>query len=281
MTAHFKQCTKYLSVLMCCLTVGGCAIYWPSVESYAETRDDKIDIYEKLHRDVLVFGVNMRLPKPFGGEPTLDATIHLDGATVVYVGRISRLSVDTVIELIDSHPVEAIEMTSQGGAGLHAVRLANAIIDNSIQVTLKELCMSACANYILPAGKPTVIKPKTILGWHGSAAFMSCDDLLDRGRHSARRNVDNPEHLRKYVASFYRRLGADPRIMFSGYLSGTTHNLFSLSEKEIRAFLPNSQLHFEDYQRSDIEWLGGKKHAQRIAKILECVAELETYFFDG
>ena len=168
------------------------------------------------------------------------------------MGRISRLSVDTVIDLIDSHPVEAIEMTSRGGAGLHAVRLANAIIDNSIQVTLKELCMSACANYILPAGKPTVIKPKTILGWHGRAAFMSCADLADRGRHSALRNVDNQEYLRK-VASFYRRLGVDPRIMFSGYLSGTTHNWFSLSEKEIRAFLPNSQLHFEDYQRSDIE----------------------------
>ena len=114
----------------------------------------------------------MRLPKPFGGEPTLDATIHLDGATVVYVGSISRLSVDTLLILSIVHPVKAIEMTSQGGASLHAVRLANAIIDNSIQVTLKEMCMSACANYILPAGKPTVIKPKTILG--GMVVPHSC-----------------------------------------------------------------------------------------------------------
>jgi hypothetical protein len=63
-----------------------------------------------------------------------------------------------------------IVVDSEGGDVLYALYIANKIYENKMHVIVDGICVSACANYILLAGKEKLITKKSIVGWHGGAA---------------------------------------------------------------------------------------------------------------
>jgi len=63
-----------------------------------------------------------------------------------FCGVISKEAVDQVTS-IDS--LKTITMTSRGGTGIEAIRLANHLNENDIQLVLEEYCLSACAQFLM------------------------------------------------------------------------------------------------------------------------------------
>ena len=83
-----------------------------------------------------------------------------------YDGRID----DAAVELIKRHTSQGsvLNISSLGGQISSAIELANYVHDNKIQVVLTGACISACAEFILPASESVVFTEKTIIGFHGN-----------------------------------------------------------------------------------------------------------------
>jgi hypothetical protein len=86
-----------------------------------------------------------------------------------FVGPLSAEEVERFIAAAAGRQVKHLMITSQGGPILAGVRLGEWVRDNGVSVVVDRLCMSSCANYVFPAGKEKIIRPKSLVVWHGSA----------------------------------------------------------------------------------------------------------------
>jgi hypothetical protein len=63
---------------------------------------------------------------------------------------------------------------SRGGFIESALRLAEMLYRKNAIVVLRGYCLSACANYLLPATRRTYVMPQTLVGWHGGPKKIQC-----------------------------------------------------------------------------------------------------------
>jgi hypothetical protein len=63
---------------------------------------------------------------------------------------------------------------SRGGFIESALRLAEMLYRKNAVVVLRDYCLSACANYLLPATRRTYVMPQTLVGWHGGPKRIQC-----------------------------------------------------------------------------------------------------------
>jgi hypothetical protein len=93
-------------------------------------------------------------------------TASSDTGYLVLTGRIDDKMVSGVSKNI--HRVHSIIITSQGGDASSAMDLARMIYDNKIYVRVEKYCLSACAQYIIPAASVVEFVGKPVLGVHQS-----------------------------------------------------------------------------------------------------------------
>jgi hypothetical protein len=68
--------------------------------------------------------------------------------------------------------IESIEITSQGGDIESSINIGLLIKQHNITVNVKKYCLSACAQYILPAAKEIIVQDSSIIAFHNSAFIM-------------------------------------------------------------------------------------------------------------
>jgi len=160
------------------------------------------------------------------------AKISVLNDTIEFIGSIDRKSYADFTDAINSHNkrITKLIINSDGGNTKHGKYMGHWIYDNEINVQVRTLCYSSCANYIFPAAANKYIEAGAQVGWHGNILAQSNNiseaDAINNYRESVRREIieelklENPEEeLRKRIeeykqerkdeVAFYKKIGVD------------------------------------------------------------------------
>lgn len=88
-----------------------------------------------------------------------------------YTGKINRTNFELLKRIYDDAKIKPkiLEITSTGGNLMVGIDMGNWVLSNKLSVRIEKYCLSACANYIFPAGNMKIIDKKALLLWHGGA----------------------------------------------------------------------------------------------------------------
>src|SRR6202000_415715 len=95
----------------------------------------------------------------------------LSSSEIEFNGKTTPERVDAFIAAHEplGAEIHVVDLTSTGGEVSSAIRLAQWIHKNSLDVRVRLICISSCANYLFPAGRAKTIDPHALVIWHGSA----------------------------------------------------------------------------------------------------------------
>ena len=149
----------------------------------------------------------------------------------VFNGEILPETVDQfLLEYGSRNDLAEFSVASQGGEVLSALRLAKWIKSKRLNVRVRQLCYSACANYLFIAGEKKFIDSGAFVAWHGDAEQTDFRELVVRYEDLLRRQADGrklgPEEIiylrenelkysgitkaQREQAVFFRDLGVNP-----------------------------------------------------------------------
>ena len=97
-----------------------------------------------------------------------------------FSGRISKTSVSEFLAKNGGKQLREIVIFSDGGEVLPAITLGHWISERRINLRVRGLCMSACANYIFTAASHKFIEKGALVLWHGSAEQKDFRELQER-----------------------------------------------------------------------------------------------------
>ncbi len=95
---------------------------------------------------------------------------------VVIDGTIDRKLADRLIPQISDGTI--IDIRSYGGEADSSIDLADRISQHNVTVRVREYCLSACAELIVPAAKTIIMIGEPLIGFHGNA--MTYQYLLEK-----------------------------------------------------------------------------------------------------
>jgi hypothetical protein len=121
-----------------------------------------------------------------------------------------------------------ITVTSSGGDAEAAMLLGDWIFKNRINIRVRSLCVSSCANYIFPAGRQKEIEPRALIVWHGSALQKNFREFISK--YEAIQATDNSSpylaenslnynsllRIIKKQNEFFAKIGVDESILRLG-----------------------------------------------------------------
>lgn len=123
-------------------------------------------------------------------------------------------------------------VASEGGELLASIRLAKWIRLKNLNVRVRVMCNSACANYVFIAGREKIIENGASVAWHGDAEQMDFREMVasyrklvvtqnDGGKLTRAEVAHLKEHKMRFVglvkaqhaqSDFYQSVGVDPRM---------------------------------------------------------------------
>ncbi|NMP16900.1 hypothetical protein [Thalassotalea sp. Y01] len=92
-----------------------------------------------------------------------------DKKQLSYTGPLTLEDVEAALRLVGDRPIESLSISSVGGFTDAGMRLGYWVFNNQISVTVRDICASSCANYVFTAAKRRIIRPNTVIAWHGGA----------------------------------------------------------------------------------------------------------------
>ncbi|MTD26136.1 hypothetical protein [Erwinia sorbitola] len=190
--------------------------------------------------------------------------VYVKGDTLYYDGKIDDNADATVNKLLIAHQIKTLSINSIGGSIAPAMNIGLAIHQRKINIEIRSVCASACANYIFPAGIKKKINPDSYLLWHGSAHSPKAEFTIDYTNEKITRQqfFSAPEFLalKKMESDFYRTIGVEYKIGFCPQLLRNYHQRFpekwfSYSKEDLEAFGVNNIFHSEGQEK----WLQSMK----------------------
>lgn len=181
----------------------------------------------------------------------LDITkeVFIKNSQVHYLGKISKEKQAYFFKLVNNSatPIKSLYINSLGGDVQSAINIANWVYQQQLDVYIDNVCMSSCANYILPAGKNKYLSKNSLLVWHGSSFQENIDSEI-----KAKNN--DFSWWRKQEIDFFNQVKVSPLITVCGFdsVSFIDHFLHYFGIKKLIGFTYS----IEDLQRfgvSDIK----------------------------
>lgn len=168
--------------------------------------------------------------------PPSHAIVQRDGDAIVFTGRIDLVSAREFLELLPDPRVRRLVIRSQGGLVAPALEMAEAMEKRNLDVEVRELCLSSCANYIFPAGQRKTISGPGAVAWHGNMAHV----IYRQTRGEEQWNEDMMSQARELLPreeAFYRSVGVDGFISWFGKIQPYYEDEFyALSVADMRRF---------------------------------------------
>lgn len=184
----------------------------------------------------------------YTGELNADAVAKLAGQVKASNGNVAKLVIDS------------------GGGDVNAgMDLAEIVLAAELDVIVKRLCASSCANYVFPAGKRKQIASGAVVIWHGSpiqeglmagpsledikfedATALSDSDklaLLESLRGEAIRYVEDAKVRQN---ALFKKIGMDDRITVMGQQLKAAQE-WTVSVKDMERFGIRNVSAAEDY----------------------------------
>ncbi len=78
-----------------------------------------------------------------------------------------------------------VVVRSSGGEVNAAMAIGEALLDRPATVIAEQLCASSCANFLITAGHRRIVRPETLLLYHGAVTLDQLDQLLPQLQASA------------------------------------------------------------------------------------------------
>lgn len=125
-------------------------------------------------------------------EVLIDKENHL-----IYNGRISQESFNVLKALYDKATVKPslLIINSPGGAGMVGLQMGFWVRDGGLSVEVPQLCASACANFVFPAGKQKLLDRRAMIIWHGGAHQSDMFDQIDNVLYGFERHLPYQAHF--------------------------------------------------------------------------------------
>lgn len=129
-----------------------------------------------------------------------EATLHgrsdviVSSTTVCLYGEIDNDLAKRFVT-INLKQVRNIVLSSTGGDVDSALKMANLILQNKINVIVWKACLSSCANYLFLAGYTKIVLPKSFVGWHGGPSRSPVSGLDEQAN---KRRVDTLNRQDKF-----------------------------------------------------------------------------------
>lgn len=182
-------------------------------------------------------------------EPKAVATDQPPLATAYYTGAIDKAQNRTFFETVAGRSVKRLIISSRGGEVAAAIELGFWVVDQRLDVEVPDYCLSACANYVFPAGQKKVIHTGAIVAWHGNYHHLKMtglwkDDITSRmeryhedadtARRRARAEVDR---LVRMEHNFFRHIGVEETLCWIGKMPPyNAPNYYFLSADDMARF---------------------------------------------
>jgi hypothetical protein len=89
-------------------------------------------------------------------------------ASPIFTGEITHKSVDEFISKYDGlRDIKEIIIFSQGGEVGASIKLGQWVYKKNLDVVVRTMCYSGCANYVFVAGRKKILEPDAFVAWHG------------------------------------------------------------------------------------------------------------------
>lgn len=93
------------------------------------------------------------------------------------------------LERTEKKPIARVILDSSGGAFFPAMAIGQLIHEHGLDVEVRKLCASACANYLFLAGKTKYLNRRSLLIYHGGMQQDNLFQQLDRMVRYSRNEV--------------------------------------------------------------------------------------------
>lgn len=190
--------------------------------------------------------------------------IQVKGSTLFFDGKIDDGADAVVIELIKKNNIKTLSINSIGGSVEPAMNIGLLIHQRNIDIVVRSVCASACANYLFPAGNKKTLNSDSYLLWHGSAHSPAAEFIVEnnQGKMSGNQLTQTKEFqaLAKKELTFYQHIGVEYTLPVcpqrqKDYHQRFPEKWFSYSQKDLAAFGVNN-----------IFYAGGEDNWQQLMK---------------
>lgn len=89
------------------------------------------------------------------------------------------------LDTFDKATPLVVVVRSSGGEVNAAMAIGEGFLDRPITVIAEQLCASSCANFLITAGHRRIVRPDTLLLYHGAITLDQLDQLLPQLQASA------------------------------------------------------------------------------------------------
>jgi hypothetical protein len=144
--------------------------------------------------------------------------VSVSGKVLTFRGQIAAGSASRVSQLMRqaNGAVRIFRITSAGGDGAEALRIAEIVRRNALDVEVESFCISGCAQYIFIAGKSKHVYNNSIVAFHGTPSALR----FELSRSSLNKASSLFKRQSELEKKFYRDIGVS-----SNLLIGSIHHL--------------------------------------------------------
>jgi hypothetical protein len=169
--------------------------------------------------------------------------------TAVYSGELDAVQTAEFFKRYNNTAVSRLEINSSGGEVEAGIRLGLWVHERQLDVVVRGVCLSSCANYVFTAGRSKRVTPGSVVAWHGNYHHLDKtglwrDDVDLRmrrdGEDEATAVVNVRQQVDKLVAleqHFFTRVGVDEYLCWVG--KSAPHHVpdyYTLSAEDMARF---------------------------------------------
>jgi hypothetical protein len=196
-------------------------------------------------------------------ESPPNAIITRPSASVIVIDGYIDSNASSRFEAVLDSAVKMVILNSEGGVTSEALKIGLSIHTYRLNVKVRGVCMSSCANYLFISGKRKSVARDSIVGWHGGHANNPFGAATSSDAIQFRRDLFNKEQ-RLYLIT---RAPID-LIVYSGFLTNRIKFADGSEEQEFNIWVPPQKV----LQRMGLNGLESFWHPgspSAVAKVLD------------
>ena len=135
----------------------------------------------------------------------------LFASEIIFRNEISEQTVSRFIEENKTSHARTLVIDSAGGEVEAGIKLGQWLHSRGMDVTVKGVCLSSCANYVFTAGKHKTVLPGSVVAWHGNYHHLDKTGLWrdDVALRMRRDGEDEMTAVRKVRAQVDKLVGLE------------------------------------------------------------------------
>lgn len=131
---------------------------------------------------------------------------RLNDSTLSFRGSIDSGSDNEFLALVNAR-ITRVQVSTFGGDVESALVIADYLHDHKIDLEVKEVCVSSCANYWFPAANRKIVPVGAYVGFHGDVTSS-----IPYWHHPSAEAIVFAETTSAKEQAFYQRIGLNPKL---------------------------------------------------------------------